>query len=132
MDDDLIVAGNLVLELEKDGWSQVVTEKETKLSLTGGVSYRFAPGWRVALEARNERSYEGGYSLSSGNRDYSVWYAGPTVSYGNRNFFAVGGWSAQLPWAQAYSHAAQVEQLSGRNYKGAEKNTFRLIAGIAF
>jgi hypothetical protein len=130
--DDLVVAANLVVEFERESWSQVTTEKEAKASLTGGISYRFAPGWRIALEGRNVRGYEGGYSFSSGQRDYSVWYAGPTISYGDKNFFVVGGYATQLPWATAYSQAAKLEQLSGRNYKDAERNNFRVIAGISF
>jgi hypothetical protein len=132
LEDRLILAGNVAIEFESEKWSGITTEKETKLVFSGGASYQVAPGWRLGLELRNERNYEGGHSLSGSNKDYSAWFAGPTVHYAAQRFWVTAGYQQQMPWARAYSVAAQNELIDHRVYKGAEKNTLRLLIGTAF
>ena len=134
-DDNLIIAGNIALEFERNRFSGAA-EKETELVFSGGASYRVAQGWRLALEMRNERGYEGAYSLSPGKRDYSAWFAGPTVHYNGKiagtGFFVTGGYSTQLPFGSAYSASSQVELVDHRVYKETEKNVVRVIVGLEF
>ncbi len=132
LEDQLVLAGNIALEFEKETWSGLAAEKETKLLLSGGASYRFAPGWRAGLELRNQRAYEGGYSLSSSHRDDSAWFFGPTLHYAGESFYVTAGYSQQLPWATAYSQAAKDELVSGRVYKDSEKHVVRVLAGFSF
>ncbi len=132
LDDQLVLAANVALELEREKWSLVVAEKETKLVFSGGASYRFAPGWRAGVELRNERTWEGGYTLSNSKRDYSAWFAGPTLHYAAQKWFATLGYQQQMPWAKAYSVAAQDELVGGRIYKSGERHTVRLLTGFSF
>ncbi len=132
LEDDLILAANIALEFEKNKYSGLGAEKETELVISGGASYRVAPGWRLGLEMRNERGYEGAYSLANSHRDYSAWFAGPTVHYANKSFFVTAGYSQQLPWAHAYSTGSQLELVDGRVYKESEKHVFKLIVGMSF
>ena len=132
LEDDLIVAGNVGLEFERNRYSRIGPEKETELVLSGGASYRVANGLRLGLEMRNERGYEGAYSLSSGHRDYSAWFAGPTVHYAVKSFYLTAGYSQQLPWASAYSDSSRVELVDHRVYKESEKHVVRVIVGLAF
>ncbi len=131
LDDQLILAGNVALELEREKWSGVGTEKEAKLTFSGGASYRFAPGWRAGLEVVNERGYHG-HSLSSGDRDYSAWFVGPNIHYATARWFATLTWMEQMPWASAYSDAARIELVNGRVYKSTEKTNVRLRMGYSF
>jgi hypothetical protein len=131
LDDRLILAANLAVELEKNSYSLAGTEKETEVELTGGASYRLSRHFRAGLELRNIQGF-GGYSLASDNHAYSIWYAGPMVSFSYSKFFAVLGYERQLPWAEAFNHAAQVEQISGLNYLEFEKNFARLKFGYSF
>ncbi len=131
LDDKLILAANLVLELERNSYSLTSTEKETELELTGGASYRITQHFRAGVEFRNIQGFSG-YSLASGNHAYSVWYGGPMVSASYGKFFAVLGYERQLPWAQGFNHAAQIENVSGINYLDFEKNFVRLKFGISF
>jgi hypothetical protein len=131
MDDRLILAANFVVELEKNSYSLVATEKETEIEFTGGASYRVGQHFRVGLEARNIQGFSG-YSAASGNHAYSIWYAGPVVSFSVNKFFAVLGYQYQLPWAEAFNHAAQNEQISGQNFYEYEKNFVRLKFGMSF
>ena len=131
MEDRLVLAGNLAMEFERENWSQLGFEKESKVELSGGASYLFAPGWRAGLELRNERGYKG-HSFGSSHRDYSAWFAGPNV------MFAAGKWSVnlavttQMPWASAYSDAAKVELVDDRVYKATEKTNARLRVSYSF
>lgn len=135
LDDDLILAGNVALEFERNKYTGFA-EKETELILSGGASYRVARNWRLGLEMRNERGYEGAYSLASNKRDYSAWFAGPTAHWGgkiNGNPFSLAvGYSQQLPWAKAYSQSSQLELVDHRVYKESEKHVFRVIGSVAF
>jgi hypothetical protein len=131
-EDDLILAANIALEFERSKYSGLGAEKETALVISGGASYRVAPGWRLGLEMRNQRGYEGAYSLANRHRDYSAWFAGPTLHYANKSFFVTAGYSQQLPWAHAYSASSQVELVDGRVYKETEKHVFRVTVGMSF
>jgi len=131
LDDRVILAANLVVELEKNAYSLVSTEKETEVELTGGASFRLSQHWRAGFETRNIQGFSG-YSAASGNHAYSVWYAGPMVSFSAGTFFAMLGYERQLPWAEAFDHAAQIEQVSGLNYYEYEKNFVRLKFGMSF
>lgn len=131
LDDQLILAGNVALELEREKWSGVGTEKEAKLTLSGGASYRFAPGWRAGLEVVNERGYSG-HSLKSSDRDYSAWFVGPNIHYATARWFATLTWMEQMPWAGAYSDSAKLERVNGRVYNSTEKTNVRLRVGYSF
>lgn len=132
MNDKLVLAANAAVELEREKWVSPVAEKETKLTLSGGASYQIAHGWRAGLELRNERVWEGGYGFSKGRRDYSAWYAGPTIHYGAARYFITAGYSQQMPWANAYSLAAKDELVDSRVYKASERHVARVLAGISF
>jgi hypothetical protein len=137
LDDALILATNVVAEFEKDEFARVGNgEKEVTLEFTTGASYKVAQGWRVGLELRNQRGYEGAYSVSADNKDYSAWYAGPTVQYAGRlferGFFLTAGYQEQLPWARAYSPAAKAELVNDRVLKDTEKHVARLLFGVSF
>jgi hypothetical protein len=131
LDDQLVLASNVALELERENWSRLAPEKETKLHWNSGLSYRFAPGWRAGLEARNERAYAG-HSLRADKRDYSAWFGGLNVGYNAQKWFATVAVMEQLPWATAYSDAARAEQVNHRVYKATERYNVRLKAGYSF
>lgn len=133
LEDNLILAANIVLELEKEKWAGIGDgEKEAVLTFTGGASYRLAANWRLGAELRNERGYEGAYSLSNQHRNYSAWYAGPTLHYGDGRFSVTAGYQQQLPFASAYSDAAKVELVDDRVYNYSEKNVARILLGYSF
>lgn len=132
LDDDLIIAGNMAFEFERDKWSGLGVEKESKLKLSAGASYRLAPSWRAGWEIRNERSWEGGYQFKSSQRDSSAWYTGPTIHYANKNYFVTLSYQQQLKMANAYSIAAKDELVDSRIYKGHERHGVRLIGGVSF
>jgi hypothetical protein len=128
-DDAVILAANLAVELEKNSYSLVSTEKETEVELTGGASFRISEHFRAGLELRTIQGFSG-YSVASGNHAYSVWYGGPMVSASFGKVFGVLGFQRQLPWAAALNHATQLEQVGGLNYYEFERNFIRLKFGV--
>ena len=133
LEDDLILAANGVLELEQEDWADTgKSEKETMLAFNGGASYRLAAHWRLGLELRNERAFEGAYSLASKHRNYSAWYAGPSLHYSANGYSLTVGYQQQLPLASAYSDAARVQLVDDRVYNYSEKNIWRVLVGLSF
>lgn len=131
MEDRLILAGNVAVELERENWSQLGFEKESKVALSGGASYLFAPGWRAGLELRNERGYKG-HSFGSNHRDYSAWFAGPNLMFATKKWSVNLAVTQQMPWASAYSDAAKMELVDDRVYKSTEKTNARLRVSYSF
>ena len=132
LEDRLVLAFNAVVEFERNDYSRVAPiEKETEVEFTGGASFRFAENLRAGAELRNIRGYTG-HSIDSDDRSYSIWYFGPQLSYTAQRYYVTLGYQRQLPWAQAYDEAAQLEQIGGLNYKEFEANFVRLKTGVNF
>jgi hypothetical protein len=97
LNDRLIWAANFTLEpeWEHDEEADETTgerdwEKELKLELTSGISYRVAPGWYAGVEGRYASVYP---NWTSGlNREAYAVSAGPTVHYQAKK------WSATLTY----------------------------------
>lgn len=69
------------------------TEPETELELFGGLgfSYRFASNWFVGAETFYETEFE-----SEEGQERWSWFAGPTLHYGGRKWWATATWAEQL------------------------------------
>jgi hypothetical protein len=97
LDDRLIWAANFTLEPEwerdaeiDDTGGEREWEKELKLELTSGLSYRVAPGWYAGVEGRYASVYP---NWTSGlDREAYAVSAGPTIHY------AAKKWSATLTY----------------------------------
>lgn len=107
------------------------TEKVTELVHTFGVSYRFAPGWSAALEARNHHEYAG-HSLKSGNREFTAWNVGPTMHYAGKSWWVTATWLPQLKSGRCFTADQCAETVNNRNLSDLERNEFRLRFGIPF
>ncbi len=143
LDDRLVLAYNLTLspEWEKQSGDPTAdpaspefsarTEKVTELMHAFGASYRFAPGWFAGIEARNHHEYSG-HSLSSRNREFSAWNAGPTLHYASKTWWVTATWLPQLRSGRCYSEDQCAETVNRRNLNDLERNEFRVRFGISF
>lgn len=143
LDDRLVLAYNLTLspEWEKKSGDPTAdpaspdfnarTEKVTELVHHIGLSYRFAPGWFAGIEARNHHEYSG-HSLSSRNREFSAWNAGPTLHYASKSWWVTATWVPQLKASRCYTDDQCAETVSRRNLDDLERNEFRIRFGISF
>ncbi len=93
------------------------TEKESKLVLSTGISYKYCPEWAVGLELFNERTFEG---IDLDESEAEAWYMGPNIHYGS------GKWWLTL------TVAPQVPFEGDRDLDSFERVQSRLIAGIIF
>jgi opacity protein-like surface antigen len=66
-------------------------EMEIELTLGAGASYRFAPNWSVGLETQYQTEFE----TEVGQERWS-WFAGPSIHYGGRTWWATLTWFRQL------------------------------------
>lgn len=143
LDDRLVLGYNLTLspEWEKKKGDPTAepaspefkasTEKVTELVHTFGISYRFAPGWSAALEARNHHEYAG-HSLKSGNREFTAWNLGPTVHYASTSWWVTATWLPQLKAGHCYTADQCAETANHRNLNDLDRNEFRFRFGIPF
>jgi hypothetical protein len=87
LDDQLILAYNLVLETEFIRFKGDPTWKgELDWNNEIGLTYRFVPNWFAGLEARNHNEVSNFEA-----HDHSVYWAGPAVHYANERFWATLG-----------------------------------------
>jgi hypothetical protein len=108
LEGQLIVAGNLGLEatnadrepiddLPPDFEWPTTPEMEIEITVSGGVSYRFAPNWFVGLEA----IYQSERETVVGQERWSV-QAGPNLHYGGKRWWATLTFLPQLYGGPAY------------------------------
>ena len=69
----------------------VEPEMELEVTFGLGVSYRFAPNWNVGLETQYQTEFE----TEVGQERYT-WFAGPTLHYGSKKWWATLTWFEQL------------------------------------
>jgi len=122
MEDQLIWAGNVILEFAREHEAGEEAELEAKVSLVTGLSYRFAPGWYGGLEARYESIWP-----AEGPREAWALFLGPTLHYGSK------AWWATLTWLPQISGKPNDPALSSHlTLEEFEKNEFRLRVGFPF
>jgi hypothetical protein len=143
LDDRLVLAYNLTVapEWEKKSGDPTAdpasadfnarTEKVAELIHTFGVSYRFAPGWSAALEARNHNEYAG-HSLKRSNREFSAWNLGPTLHYASKSWWVTASWLPQLRTGRCYTDNQCAETANRRNLGDLDRQEFRFRFGIPF
>jgi hypothetical protein len=110
-------------------------DKETDVNFGLAGAYRFTSNWSFGAELQNEREFAGLNPFKPENRTNLAWYAGPTLHYGGRHFFATFTTLFQLPWAKDYAEPdksldAVINGLS--NADDFETMRFRLKLGYYF
>jgi hypothetical protein len=126
LDDQLVWATNLSPEFERrkfDGESE--WEKEMSLELSSGLSYRFAPKWYAALEARYHSEYPDWPDHAT--REHWAVFLGPTLHFGDQKWWFTVTWLPQLrggPTDPTRSDTLHLEE--------HEKNEYRLKVGYNF
>ena len=103
LDDRLIWAANLTFEpewerkIERDPNSGTVEkewDKELKIAVSSGLSYRLAPRWYAGLEGRYASVYPD-WTHRLHRATYAV-FAGPAIHYGGKNWWATLSYQPQL------------------------------------
>lgn len=130
-DDRLIWATNFTAEpeWEKEKHADPVSgdvetewEKELKLEVSTGLSYRFAPGWFGGLEGRYSSVYPD-WTEGLHRETYAV-SAGPTIHYAAKNWWATLTYLPQLFGAPSPHGSLALDEY--------EKREVRLLVGFDF
>ena len=122
-DDTIILDLNFGPEF---AWGKLPAEQYPReLSLQGafGAAYRFAPNWFIGAEAHTRAEWP---LFSFGNFEHLAVYAGPSLHYASKRWWATLTWNHQV-WG------SEVDQVvSGKAYAEETDELFRLKIGFNF
>ena len=94
MQDRLIWVGNVTAEQEFAHEAGGEWEHELEFELSSGLAYNVAPGWHLGVEGRYTSAYEN-FPDEFERADYAL-FAGPTVHYANRRWWATLSYQSQV------------------------------------
>ncbi|MEO7934422.1 MAG: DUF6662 family protein [Chthoniobacterales bacterium] len=123
LDDTLIFHFNTGVQF---AWGKKPAEEyDHELALEAGVgaSYRFAPNWFAGVETHFRSEYP---KFDMGNFEHCVLFAGPSIHYGAKNWWATLSYSYQV-------FGNEVDQVTnGKAYAEEARNETRLKVGFNF
>ncbi|MDP9899041.1 DUF6662 family protein [Variovorax ginsengisoli] len=94
LDDRLIFAANLLVELEKEKYDPVGgIIRNSMADLLYGVSYRFAPKWSAGVEGRFHTDHDG-YHFNQHTQTAN--FIGPNVHYAEKDWWVTAAWRHQV------------------------------------
>lgn len=92
LDDQLVVASNIVFANEQLKFLGEGKTPESMLDVLLGASYRFAPKWFAGLEARIHNDY-GKYNLR--DQTQRALFVGPNLHYATKDWWLTAAWRHQ-------------------------------------
>lgn len=123
LDDTLIFQANVGFEL---AWGKMPAEQyDHELAIQGGVGvvYRFAPNWFFGLEAHTRSEWP---SFDLGNFEHMAVFAGPTLHYGARRWWATLSYGYQI-----YGHGVD-ENFANKTFAEEARHEVRLKIGLNY
>src|SRR5205823_13595600 len=114
LDDRLVWAANFTLEPEWErerselspGVTESEWEKELKLEVSSGLSYRIAPGWYAGVEGRYASVYP--HWTNGLHRETYAVFAGPAIHYGSKKWWATLAYTTQLFGSPSHGRALEL------------------------
>lgn len=130
LDDTLVLVYNLGVESE---WRKFpeddAYENEFSITNSAGLSYRVAPRWFAAIEARHHQD------ILNGEWNHHDFFAGPTLHYGSEKFHITLSYLRQLygnPTWSGYDTDPLLFPDTDFHLEEDTKNEFRLKVGFNF
>jgi hypothetical protein len=123
LDDRLICDLDLGVEW---AWGKQPAEqypKELAFEGEAGVAYRFAPNWFAGVEIHSRWEYP---MFDFYNFEHRVFYAGPSIHYSQKNWWATLTWNYQV-----YGKGID-EPADGQTFAEETRQLFRLKVGFNF
>lgn len=123
LDDTLITVFSLGAEW---AWGKQPAEeypREFSLESAGGVTYRFAPNWYAGVEAHFRSEWP---LFNLGFFEHRVLYAGPSLHYAQKRWWATLTWNYQV-----YGKGVD-EPADGQTFAEESRNLWRLKVGFNF
>jgi len=131
LDDRLIWAANFTFEPEWEkekevdevsGETEIEWEKELKLGVSSGLSYRVAPGWHAGVEGRYASVYP--HWTDGLHRETYAAFAGPSIHYGGKKWWGTLTYLPQLFGSPSPGRSLALDEF--------EKRELRLKIGYNF
>ena len=123
LEDRLICALDLGVEW---AWGKKPAEeypREVSFEGAAGVAYRFAPNWYAGVEIHTRWEYP---LFDLYNFEHRVFYAGPSIHYSQKNWWATLTWNYQV-----YGKGVE-EPADGQTFAEETRQLFRLKVGFNF
>jgi hypothetical protein len=125
LDDRLVVAANIVAEIEKYKFDE--SSKESMVDVLYGFTYRFAPKWFAGVEGRFHNDYSGYYFNSHTQR---ANFIGPNLHYAQKDWWITAAWRYQIG-GSCYNDGV-AECSGGKVWDSHGKNQFIVKFGAPF
>lgn len=93
LDDRLVLAANLLVEIEKEKYDPAGIIKNSMADLLYGASYRFAPKWTAGVEGRFHTDHDG-YHFNKHTQTAN--FIGPNIHYAERSWWVTAAWRHQI------------------------------------
>lgn len=130
-DDRVVLAANFTYAPELRANPGPLSLNETDINQDYGATYRFIRNWSLGAELLNEREFNSWTFWKHEIND--AYFAGPSLHYGGRHFFATGSFFEQMPWATTHSATIPGAVVDGRDYDNDfEKYRVRVKVGWYF
>ena len=126
LDDQLVLAGNVVVANERLKFIDNGNVPESMLDFLVGASYRFAPKWRTGVEARFHNDYS---ELNLRNQIQRATFVGPNLQYATKDWWATIAWRYQLKGGNCMG-GGEAECSNGRVWDSHSLNEFMFKFGI--
>jgi hypothetical protein len=123
LEDRLICVLNFRVEW---AWGKQPAEqypRELAFEGAAGVAYRFAPNWYAGVEIHTRWEYP---LFDLDNFEHRVFYAGPSIHYSQKNWWATLTWNYQV-----YGKGVD-EPADGQTFAEETRQLFRLKVGLNF
>lgn len=128
LDDRLVLAGNVVVAVEKIKFVEGETGPESMIDLLFGATYRIANNWSAGMEARYHNDYYG-YNFQTHTQE--AWFVGPNVHYANKDWWVTGAWRYQPSGGKCWA-PNDGECSKGRVWDSHTRNEFIVKFGMPF
>jgi hypothetical protein len=122
-DDTLIFSANAGFDFTWGKQPAEAYDHELLLDGLAGLSYRFAPGWFAGVEGHIHAEYP---NFDVGTHEHTVLFAGPSLHYGARR------WWATLTWVYQVYGAEVDATVPHHAYAEESRNEYRLKIGLNF
>ncbi len=127
LDDRLVVAVNVIAEIEKYKFAGSTPSKESMVDVLYGATYRFAPKWFAGIEGRFHNDFTG-YNFDTYTQRAN--FIGPNLHYAEKDWWVTAAWRYQIG-GKCFGDGAG-ECSGGKVWDSHGKNQLIVKVGVPF
>ena len=127
LDDRLVLAVNVIAEMEKYKFAGTTPSKESMIDVLYGATYRFAPKWFAGIEGRFHNDFTG-YNFDTHTQRAN--FIGPNLHYAEKDWWVTAAWRYQIG-GKCFGDGVG-ECSDGKVWDSHGKNQFIVKVGVPF